>query len=183
VEGPSKHPKGVQHLGLWLCSCVLFMSMLGGFRVSFTHIPKSPPGPISITVTSVADYASPSLFQVPTDHHQMSATTSQKSRSSCQYKILFFVLAYQNLPLPVQNEKSYTDKQCVFVLTQNQISNILARHSVLASPSKKIICQYKMKNNILATNAFLYWHTTNFDTYWQDILYWQAHQFFSFAST
>ena len=41
----------------------------------------------------------------------------------------------------------------------------------------------KWKNNIPATIVFLYWHGTKFQTYRQDILYWQAHQTIAFAST
>jgi hypothetical protein len=81
-------------------------------------------------------------------------------------------------------KKKYTGKQCVFLYWhEDQIYNILARLSVLAHPSKKFICQYKMENNILATNVFLYWRRTNSQTYWQVIVYWQAHQILSFAST
>ena len=64
-------------------------------------------------------------------------------------------------------KKKYTGKQCVFLYWhEDQIYNILARLSVLAHPSKKFICQYKMENNILATNVFLYWRRTNSQTYW-----------------
>ena len=67
--------------------------------------------------------------------------------------MLFFVLAYQHFPMPVQNEK-------------------------------KIYWQTVWKKNILANSVFFCTDMRiRFTTYWQDFLYWHAHQKKLFAST
>ena len=73
-------------------------------------------------------------------------------------------------------KKWYTGDQCIFVLARNRVSNILARHFVPASYSKKMICRYNMKNNIPATTVFWYRHGTGFQAYRHEILYRQADQ-------
>ena len=92
----------------------------------------------------------------------LTSLTSWKTRTVCQYKWLYIVLANQNLPLPVQNEKIiYWQRKCFCTGTEQDLKHT-GKTGYTGKTIKIFVCQYIKKTDYTGKPCVLYTGTEQY---------------------